>query len=201
MRIRLGRPGTVGIGDAAQLNKIYPPTVRALCEALRDASDKDLHASPSPFLKLIKGAMANENLMAKLATQPYANLRMLQLKCTVLAAQIDPKLASVLLEEIREARAFQKEGSARLRQQLLQHPVVHKNVAAFALMEYAKQMTSLPLDYVSAGATRDEVLVMKRALQDTYEHYVAVDSGHLAVELVALQWVMDQIIKTQQLPD
>ncbi|MDO9435012.1 hypothetical protein [Hydrogenophaga sp.] len=182
-----------------QLKKIYPPDVRHFCIAIRDAPDARLDAHPSPFLKRIILAMESPRLMAALAAQPYVNLRLLQLKCTVVAAHLGPKLANGLLKAIQEAREFQKNGSLMLKEQLLQPTLSTTRIAALALMEYAKQMTSLPIDYVSAGATWDEVLVMTHGMQTTYEHYLSMDPETVNVELAALRWVTRQIIDTHRL--
>lgn len=184
----------------SQLQRLRPPAVRDLCAALKDTHELALATSEHPWDDLFRLAAQTDHLTVALAIQPHANLRMVQLKCTVLSTtQKDPTIANHLLTHIQEARDLQTNASAQLRHQLLQPTLDPSAVAAFALMAYARQMTDLPVDHVSAGATRDEVGTMHRAIGEVYTSFLQASQDEVSAEVVALGWLMAQMQQTLSL--
>jgi hypothetical protein len=66
-------------------------------------------------------------------------------------------------------------------------------------MAYARQMTDLPVDHVSAGATRDEVGTMHRAIGEVYTSFLQASQDEVSAEAVALGWLMAQMQQTLSL--
>lgn len=178
------------------LKRAYPTEIVDLCLALRDTPESELSAQAPRLEKLIQRALPTPHLTAALAMQPYANLRMLRLKCTVLKTHLPQALAERLLNNVQQAQTVQTNASAGLREQLLQRKPIWKNVARLAMLEYAKQKTSAPIDHVSAGATLEQLHVLNLHIQRAFGYYSERDTGNLGVELAALRWVMDQIHRT-----
>lgn len=184
----------------SQLLRLRPPAVQDLCAALKDTHELALATSEHPWDDLFRLAAQTEHLTVALAIQPHANLRMVQFKCTVLSTtQTNPTVANQLLTHIQEARDLQTNASAQLRHQLLQPTLDPSAVAAFALMAYARQMTDLPVDHVSAGATRDEVGTMHRAIGEVYTSFLQASQDEVSAEAVALGWLMAQMQQTLSL--
>lgn len=181
-----------GLTNAA-INKTYAPEVRDLCLALRNTSALQLNAKPQEVVEQIRLALQRPRLVQALAMQPYADLRALRLKCEVLATRLDPQLVGSLIASIEEARALQTNASLILRDHLLQEVIDPRRVATLALVEYAKQMTSAPIDHVSAGATWDEISDMHGVVQEVLERFVAMPPETVGVELAAIRWVAAQI--------
>jgi len=181
--------------DAA-INKTYAPEVRDLCLTFRNTSASQLNAKPEAVAAQIQRAMQRPRLVQALALQPYANLRDMQLKCKILATRLDLLLMSRLIDKIEAARAVQTNVSSALREQLLQQTVDPRRIASLALVEYAKQMTSVPIDHVSTGATWADVGRMHAAMQQVHGRFVAMASDKVGVELAAMRWVTEQIGRT-----
>ncbi len=198
----------------AQLDRKFAPEVQDACFALRDMHAFNLIMTVAPRTEEANPAKAitapiakamrpeRESLVTELATQPFANLRMLQAKCTILAA-VDAKHSDTIIgfrQKVEAALELQQHCSTRLREQLLERPVNKREVAMLALLEHAKQSTTLPIDYVCAGASWDDIRTMHRNIRDVLTYYVEQHPEDSAVEQVALDWVARQIRSTTQLP-
>lgn len=182
-----------------QIDKAYAPEVQALCVALRDTGDALLPSTVDRLQPLMEKALARDlkeqSLATELARQPYANLRMMMLKCMLLSTHMDSGLVFAFREQIKAAIEMQTHVSDVLREQLLKGPVDEAKVASLALVEYAKQMTSLAVDYVSAGATWKEVDAVNEGIEEVYVHYAGLKETH-GLEEIALRWVTRQIQNT-----
>jgi len=182
---------------AEELDEAYPPEVRELCMAMRDTTAAQMHADAHSFLGLITDALRQPDLSREIAQQPYANLRTMLLKCTVLEETIDPDTVGQLRDAIEEAVLFQSNVSRHLRAQLLADAYDESEIRTLAMLEYAKETTTLPIDYVSAGASWADIDAMRTAIQDTYKHYMKKGEDY-RVDQAALQWVLEKITATSR---
>lgn len=178
------------------LDACFPPKVRALCVAMRDTLSAELRSQARRFRVLIQAALATPNLDTEFSQQPFASLRLMLLKCKVLELFVEKTLMDRLREHIELARQDQMNVSALLRGNILEDHPDEETIGALARVEYAKQMTSLPIDYVSAGATLEQVDVMHAHLLATGTSITRKGREYLA-QKVAIVWVAQQIEKTQ----
>lgn len=182
------------------LHARHRPDVRELCTALRDTHELELEAACDDLVTRITGVLTLDGIdvVQALAIQPYANLRMLRLKCTVLAEFNEAQRGVVLAfrDRVDAARAVQREASLRLREALLKDTLHEEKIAALALVEYAKQTTTIAIDHVSAGATWNEVQALHKALRIVYAYYAEDRAGEFPVEQAAFEWLSVQLRRT-----
>ncbi|QHE84420.1 hypothetical protein [Hydrogenophaga sp. BPS33] len=128
---------------------------------------------------------------------------MLMVKCTVLAAINDDHAGIVIaFRKLAEsAREMQKNASALLRKELLEDTLAPQEIAALARVEYAKQTTSIAVDYVSAGTFWEELPSMLNAIETVHAYHAAPERADaFPLELAALDWVRTQIRYANSLP-
>ncbi|QHE84422.1 hypothetical protein [Hydrogenophaga sp. BPS33] len=182
----------------AELDQVYAPQVRELCLALRDTATEDLRSQGPRFQALMQEALNAEDLDDELAAQPFANLKTVQIQCNVLEKVVDKKVLAAFRASLSTAITVQSRVSRRLQQELLKKHSNIQDVEVLAMMEYAKRMTSLPVDFVSAGATWGQVERMRDRMQTVYESLL--ESEDTTVEKHALYAVFQQIVQTARLP-
>lgn len=179
-------------------NQTYDPDVRNLCVELRETEIGALKDKSAQHLSaLIQSALACDDLEEQLTLQPYASLNTMLIKCTVLQGHVNTKDIEVLRAALKNARESQTHVSAHLRRLLLDDELDHQEIAALAMIEYAKQMTSLPVDYLSAGASWSEVRTMGRNIHAVHERYLKSGDKDTHGPVAALGWLKEQIRLTE----
>lgn len=175
----------------AQLDLRYTPEVKALCVALRLTHELEISAQSQKLSVFIRRAVVThgEALPGLLAQQPFVGLRMALIKCTVLAAHMDAQLIASFRARVLQAIDMQRNASESLRKLLLTDTLDETKIASLALVEYAKQATSVPLDYVSTGATWEDVSKMIESLDLVFTYYVEQGDA-FDVEQAALHGVL-----------
>ena len=112
-------------------------------------------------------------------------------------------MASTILTPLREnlewAHQHQTRVSAMLRSRLLDDKPDVEEIGALARVEYAKQMTSLPIDYVSDGASWQGVDLMNDRLPEMGRSIVNHGPEQLA-QKIAIEWVAQHIEATHGRP-
>ncbi|QHE84421.1 hypothetical protein [Hydrogenophaga sp. BPS33] len=184
----------------AQREKTYAPQVRALCLALRDTHELALKHRASELVLLIQAANGPhdpDRLVAEFARQPFAHVGMLVLKCLLLATHtMHRDMVHILLSQLRQAFEQQRTVSQRMQDELCRETFQPEKVAELALVEYAKQMTSAPVDFVSEGALWSQVRAMDARIQAVAGEYQQ-KGPDFGAQQVALQWVARQIRDTR----
>lgn len=191
--------------SGTHFNRKYAPDLQAVCWALRETPELELREKAEGITSLIERLLTlkDRDLVRELATQPTINLRMASAKCAVLAAASEDRADTITAfrNQVEAARDMQKTASALLRKELLEDPLDAEKIAALALVEYAKETTSIAIDYVSAGTRWEELPVMHAALRTVRAHFADQERAtEFPLEAVALDWVYQQIGYTLSLP-
>ncbi len=183
----------------AERDSVYPPPMQALCVALRQTRSAELPHQQQQLQALIAAALTTPNLDTELAQQPFASLRMMLLKCRLLEGVVANTVLTPLRENLEWAHQHQTRVSAMLRSRLLDDKPDVEEIGALARVEYAKQMTSLAIDYVSDGASWQGVDRMNDRLAEIDPSIVTNGPEQLA-QKIAIEWVAQQIEATHGRP-
>lgn len=191
-------------GGKTHVNAICAPELTKLCMVLRDTHELAVTENKAALVGMIHDVMkaVPQDLSEQLARQPYANLRMVLLKLKFLDGHMDKATLSRFERLVDAARLEQMHVSAFLKKELLNAPQTMTDkyaygIARLARIEYAKEMSSLPIDYVSSGSSWEEIDKLKTNIQQVHEHYVRREPG-FDIETDALRWLADQIERTSQ---
>lgn len=181
----------------AELDQLCAPPVRQLCLVLRNVSEQEIEHYAHDLAMLVLDALQVPTLEADLTRQPYASLKVVLLKCTLLDTHVDPGALEQLRTHVRKAHERQLKDTEVLRRLLLTTPVSEADVATFALSEYAREMTAGPNNYVIAGVmSMAQINTLVRNIDHVYRHYL--DNNKLGkLEMAAVRWVRDHIRHTR----
>lgn len=181
----------------AELDQLCAPPVRQLCLVLRNVSEQEIEHYAHDLAMLVLAALQVPTLEADLTRQPYASLKVVLLKCTLLETPVDRGALEQLRTHVRKAHEQQVKDTEVLRRLLLTTPVSEAAVATFALSEYAREMTAGPSDYVSAGVmSMAHINTLGRNIEHVYQH--CLEKNKLGkLEMAALRWVRDHIHHTR----
>ncbi len=180
------------------LDRLCAPATRQLCQMLNDIAESDLGACAPRLSTLITQALKDPLLEVDLLRQPYANLKMVMLKCTLLAEHLDKSAVAQLRQHAHAAHKTQLKHTQLLRLHLLETPCNASAVATLALTVYARGMTTTVADHVSAGAVWKDVNAFARNIRQVYAHYLQ-NPGLGKAEMAALRWVRERILYTEKL--
>ncbi|MDO9435013.1 hypothetical protein [Hydrogenophaga sp.] len=114
-----------------ELGLLCAPDTRKLCLALRNVPESAMGSQANALQRLVTQALKNPSLEVDLTRQPYASLKVVLLKCTLLAEHLDKATMRRLRQHAQNAHDAQLRQTGQLRQRLEERP---RNPAAIATL-------------------------------------------------------------------
>lgn len=173
----------------------YPVAVQAVCHALAIPEDK-LVSQKAGLKGLIKKAMKEPQLAARLAEQPFASLKLLIQRITLLMQHVESKDVVRFRDILVQARALQGNHGKLLRDAILKTPQNPAELEPLIRINYAAMTTAGTGDYLSIHSSEAQVEALHGAIHKLYDDAVKNSGGKNHWEITVLKLLRNRIDRT-----
>ena len=142
------------------MRKLYPLEVQSICCGLAACPETHIKTNAKAMeidIKTAMKAMKAKDLEEHLAQQPFAALKLLEHRCTLLEHHTQGKTVREFHKIVAQARLAQNTHGERLANALLKITLDEVELKPLIRKNYAMQVTTSPADYVADGRTWVEV--------------------------------------------
>lgn len=177
----------------ADAKALFSPHLQDLCHTLRTTQEHQLGIDIDSIWSKIRAALEDPQLIPKLAQQPFASIRTMLDKNTVLEMFFNQSPTLVALRDALEAALnLQSAATEALRAELLNDRFDGTPLTSVLMMAFAQQVTAAPHQTLSTGASTAEKFALRRHLDLLLRNAQNTANGSNGWEKTVLR----QLIKT-----
>ncbi|WP_137920216.1 hypothetical protein [Hydrogenophaga sp. 2FB] len=140
----------------ADAQALFTPELRGVCNVLRSTHEKLLGKKALDIEQMMQAVLKDPRLVEKLAQQPFTSIRTMLDKCEVLGPHIDATVLKRFRNALEQAQALQSRATDALRSELLSDTFDTSRLKLLVLVAFARQVTTLPADDLSANTTPEQ---------------------------------------------